>query len=87
MLMSILFLFGLNKAISVFETFKDILLALSHFLRFFRLILMNLLRCFSDLLIFNKYVSSAKWQTLQCFMATLRSCMYIRKSNDPNTDH
>ena len=47
---------------------------------------MNLLRCFGDLLIFNKFVSSAKWWTLQCFMATLRSFMYIRKSNGPNTD-
>ena len=49
-------------------------------------ILMNLLRYFGDLLIFNKFVLSAKWWTLQCFMATLRSFMYIRKSNGPNTD-
>ena len=46
-LKSILFLFGLNKTISVFETFKYILLAFSHFARFFRSILMNLLRWFS----------------------------------------
>ena len=47
---------------------------------------MNLLWCFGDLLTFNKFVSLAKWRTLQCLMATLRSFMYIRKSNDPNTD-
>ena len=83
-LKSIVFLFGLNKTISVFEKFKYILLALSHFVRFFRPILMNLLRCFA--LIFNKFVSSAKWWTLQSFMAALRSFMDMRKSNGPNTD-
>ena len=48
---------------------------------------MNLLWCFGDLLTFNKFVSIAKWRTLQCLMATLRSFKYIRKSNDPkNSD-
>ena len=31
-------------------------------------------------------LSSAKWGTLQCFIATCRSLMYIRKSKGPKTD-
>ena len=39
-----LFLFGLNRTIFVFEKFKDILLALSHFVRFLQSILMTVTR-------------------------------------------
>ena len=48
--------FGLNKTISVLETFRDILLALGHFVRFFKSILMNLLRCGNLKRIFSKKV-------------------------------
>ena len=47
---------------------------------------MSLLRRFGDLLILNTFVSSAKWWTLQCFVAIWKSYMHISKSSDPNTD-
>ena len=49
-----------NITISVLKIFKDILLTLSHSVRLFRSILMSLLRCFSDLLLFDGFMSSAK---------------------------
>ena len=69
-----------------FEKFKDTLLALIHSVRFFRSILIGLLRRFGDLLIFNRFFSAAKWWTLQCFMTRLRWFMYTRKSDVPHTD-
>ena len=72
------FLLGLKIISSVFETFSQILLALSQFGRFFRSIFKSLLNLFSDLLIISRFVSSAKWWTLQCFITTCKSLMYIR---------
>ena len=34
----------------------------------------------------RRFVSSAKWCTLQCFIATCRSLMYSKKSKGPKTD-
>ena len=48
------FLLGLKIISSVFETFTEILLALSQLVRFFRYL-------FSDLLVISRFVSSAKW--------------------------
>ena len=55
------FLLGLKIINSVFETFCEILLALSQFVRFFRSIFKSLFNLFSDLLMKSKFVSSAKW--------------------------
>ena len=78
------FLLSLKIIISVFETFSKTLLALSQFVRFFRSILKNLFNLFSDLLMISRFVSSAKCWTLQCFIATCASLMYISKG--PKTD-
>ena len=80
------FLLGLKKISSVFETFNEILLALSQFVRFFRSIFKSLFNPFSDLSMISRFVSSAKWCTLPCFYATCRSLMYIRETKVPKTE-
>ena len=80
------FLLGLKTISYVFQTFSEILLALSQFVRFFRTIFKSLVNLFCDLLMISRIVSSAKWWTLQCLIATCRSLMYIRKSKGPKTD-
>ena len=71
---------GLNSKISVLRVFKDILFALSHVLRTFKLWLMFIF--FKKLSTRSKLASSAKWCTLLNFM----TLMYIRKSSGPRTD-
>ena len=51
---------GLKIISSVFETFNEIFLALSQFVRFFRSIFKSLFNLFSDLLVIRRFVSSAK---------------------------
>ena len=80
------FLLGLKIISSVFETLNEILLALSQFVRFFRSIFKNLFNLFSDLLMIRRFVSPAKWYTLQCFIATCRSEIYSGKSKGPKTN-
>ena len=79
-------LLGLNIINSVFETFNEIFLALSQFVRFLRSILKSLFNLFSYLLVISRFVSSAKWWNLQCFITTCKSLMYIRKMKGPKTD-
>ena len=55
------FLLGLKIISSAFETFSEILLGLSQFLRFFRSIFKGFFNIFSDLLMISRFVSSAKW--------------------------
>ena len=52
---------GLKIISFVFETFSEILLALSQFVRFLRSIFKSLFNIFSDLLKISKFVSSEKW--------------------------
>ena len=70
----------------VYEAYSEILSALSQFVRFFRSKFKSLFNLFSDLLMISRFVLSAKWWTLQCFITTCRSWIYIRKSKDPKTD-
>ena len=60
---------GLNSKISVLLVFKDILFALSHVVRSFKSWLICLLIFFKELSASSKLVSSAKWCTLQNFVA------------------
>ena len=63
---------------SVFETFSEILLALSQFVRFFRSIFKGLFNLFSDLLMIS--INDL------LMIATCRSLMYSKKSKGPKTD-
>ena len=65
---------------SVFEKF---LLALSQLLKS---IFKSLFNIFKDILMLSRFLSSAEWWTLQCFIATLRPLMYSRKSKGLTTD-
>ena len=60
---------GLNSKISVLLVFKDILFALSHVVRSFKLRLMCLFIFCKELSTGTKLVSSAKWCTQLNFMA------------------
>ena len=80
------FLLGLKIISSVFETFNEILLALSQFVRLFRSVFKSLFNLLSDLLMIRRSVSSAEWWTLECFIATCRSLIYSRKTKGPETD-
>ena len=63
------------------------LLALSQFVRFLRSIFKSLFNLFKDLLMISRFVSSAKWWTLHCFIiVTWRSLMCGRERNGPKTD-
>ena len=50
---------GLNKIISVLSKFKVILLALSQLVKFFKFLFKNLFGFLIELLVYNKFVSSA----------------------------
>ena len=56
---------GLKIISSVFQTFSEILLALSQFVRFSLSIFKSLFNLFSDWLMISRFVSSAKRWTLQ----------------------
>ena len=51
---------GLNKIISVLLTFKDILLALSQLVKFFKFLFNILFRFLIELLVYNKFASLAR---------------------------
>ena len=80
------FCLDLKITSSVFLTLSEILLALSQYNRFFKSILTSLLSFLIDLPKYNKLVSSAKWCTLQNFIAWLRSFMYNKNRRGPRTE-
>ena len=63
---------GLNSKISVLLVFNDILFALSHAMRTFKLWSMCLFIFFKELSTSNRLVSSRKWCALPNFMARFR---------------
>ena len=78
---------GLNKIISVLSSFKNILLALSQLVKFFKSLFSILFSFFnSELLVYNKFVSSVRWWTLQYLIARFRSLMYKRNNKGHKMD-
>ena len=75
-----------NKIISVLSSFKDILLASIQLVKFFKSLFNILFSFLIEWLIYNKFVSSTKWWTLQYLIARSRSLMYKRNYKGPKTD-
>ena len=82
----IVFLFGRKITISVFLVFKLILFDRSHWVKRERSWLTFLLIFFSDLLLYKKFVSSAKRCTALFFTASYKSLIKIKNNNGPKTD-
>ena len=73
---SSLFCLDLKITISVFLTLSEILFAFNQLTRCFKSALTSLFSFLIELLRHNRLVSSAKWWTLQNFIAWLRSFIY-----------
>ena len=80
------FCLDLKITISVFFTLSEILFAFNQLTRCFKSALTCLFSFLIELLRHNRLVSSAKWWTLQNFIAWLRSFIYNKNSRGPKTD-
>ena len=80
------FYLDLKITIPVFFTLSEILLAFSQFTSCFKSALTSLFSFLIELLRHNKIVSSAKWWTLQNFIAWLRSFIYSKNRRGPRTE-
>ena len=67
-------------------TFKEILFALSQLDKFFKSILISSLSFLIELVRNKKLVSSAKWWTMQNFIAVCKSFVYSKNRRRPRTD-
>ena len=75
-----------SRGLKIISSAFEILLALSQIVRFFRSIFKSLFNLFSNLLMIRRFVSSAKWWTLQGFIATFRLLIYSWKRKGLKTD-
>ena len=80
------FCLDLKITISVFFTLSEILFAFNQLTRCFKSALTCLFSFLIELLRHNRLVSSAKWSTLQNFIACLRPFIYYKNRSDPGTD-
>ena len=80
------FCLDLKTTISVLFTFSEILFAFNQLSRCFKSSLTSLFSFLIELLRHKRLVSSAKWWTLQSFIAWWRSFLCNANSRDPNTD-
>ena len=67
-------------------TFKENLFALSELDKFFKSVLISLLSFLMELVRNKRLVSSAKWWTLQNFIAVCKSFIYSKNRRGPRTD-
>ena len=79
------FYLDLKITISVFFTLSEILFAFNQLTRCFKSALTSLFSFLIELLRPKRLVSSAKWWTLQNFIAWLRSFIYIKNRGGPRT--
>ena len=77
---------GFNNNSFSFLTFKEILFALSQLDKFFKSILISSLSFLIELVRNKKLVSSAKWWTMQNFIAVCKSFVYSKNRRGPRTD-
>ena len=75
----------LKITITVFVTLTEILFAFNQFARCFKSVLTSLFSFLIELLKHKRLVSSAKWCTLQYFIAWLRSFIYSKNRRGPRT--
>ena len=80
------FCLNLKITISVFLTLREILFAFNQLTRCFKSALTSLFNFLMELLRHKRLVSSAKWWTLQNFIAWLRSFIYSKNRSGPRTD-
>ena len=84
--LSSFFCLDLKITISVFFTLSEILFAFNQLTRCFKSALTSLFSFLIELLWHNRLVSSAKWWTLQNFIAWFRSFIYNKNRRGPRTD-
>ena len=77
--------FDRNSVSSVFSPLRDILLALSQWIMFFKSKFTFPFMSFMDLYAYSKLVSSAKWCMSEYVTTLYKSFMYIRKNRGPST--
>ena len=84
--LSSFFYLDLRITISVFFTMSEILFAFNQLTSCFKSALTSLFSFLIELLRHKRLVSSAKWWTLQNFIAWLRSFIYSKNRRGPRTD-
>ena len=77
--------FDWNSISLVISASREILLAISQWIMFFKSKFTFLFMSFMDLLAYSKLVSSAKWCMSEYFTRLCKSMMYVRKSRGPST--
>ena len=80
------FWLDLKITISVFFMLSEIIFAFNQLTRCFKSVLTSLFSFLIELLRYKILVSSAKWWTLQNFIAWLRSFIYNKNRRGPRTD-
>ena len=80
------FCLDLKITISFFFTLNEVLFAFNPLTRCFKSVLTSLFNFLIQLLTYKTLVSSAKWWTLQKFIAWLRSLIYDKNRRGPRTD-
>ena len=80
------FIGDLKITCSVFSILSEILFAFNYLFNCFLSWFTSLFRFFTELFSWKAFVSSAKWCTLQCWIALWRSLMSFEKRSGPRTE-